>query len=143
MNLPNDDPGKSLSGRIARRWREWRARRADLAALQQCGAAERERMAHDMGVDGAQLRQLASQGSNAADLLPRRMAALDLDAATVARREPAVMRDMQRLCSLCETKGRCEHDLDVAARSPNWQKYCPNAGVLTDLAAEKRADDVR
>jgi hypothetical protein len=132
----------SLRERIIRRWRGWRARRADLAALSRCDAAESERIARDTGVDSAGLHDLVARGGDA-DLLPRRMAALGLDADATARQEAAVMRDMQRLCSLCQSKGRCEHDLDVAARAPHWETYCPNAGVLSDLAAEKRAGDVR
>jgi hypothetical protein len=133
----------SLGERIARRWREWRARRADQAALSGFDAQERERIAHDMGLDGAELRALAAQRGDAADLLPRRMGALGLDPTETARQEPAVLRDMQRLCSFCQSKGRCEHDLDLAARNPVWEKYCPNVGTLKDLQAEKRADDIR
>jgi hypothetical protein len=89
----------------------------------------------DAGANGAR--------GDAADLLPRRMGALGLDPTETARQEPAVLRDMQRLCSFCQSKGRCEHDLDLAARNPVWEKYCPNVGTLKDLQAEKRADDIR
>lgn len=144
MNLPRDDRHHpSLGERIARRWRNWRAQRADLAALGGLDTQERERIAQDVGLDSAELRNLTAQGSDAAELLPRRMEALGLDPRETAQEEPAVMRDMQRLCSFCQSKGRCEHDLDVAARNPVWEKYCPNVGTLKDLEAEKGADDIR
>jgi hypothetical protein len=46
-----------------------------------------------------------------ADLLPRRMAALGLDADTSARIEFVTFRDLQRLCAACECQELCEWDL--------------------------------
>jgi len=69
-----------------------------------------------------------------ADLLPRRMAALDLDPNTVAEVEPVAFRDLLRFCAACESYGRCEWDLRQDPGDLAWQEYCPNAAKLRALA---------
>lgn len=56
------------------------------STLAECGAEGLERMAHDIGVSGAELHRLASRAPESADLLCRRMEVLDLDENEVARR---------------------------------------------------------
>jgi hypothetical protein len=60
------------------------------------------------------------------DLLPRRMAALGLDADTVARFDPITFRDLQRVCGLCEYHEQCQWDLSQNHANSTWLNYCPN-----------------
>ncbi len=120
---------------ISRWWRDWTRRGSASSELKCCGEDEVERMAKDMGVSAAELRRLASQGREAADLLPRRMAALDLDRNEVARTEPRTLQDLQRVCTLCESRRRCARDLARDSADPAWQDYCPNAATLMALNA--------
>ncbi len=92
-------------------------------------------MAKEIGVTAAELRRLASLGPGAADLLLRRMAALDLDRNEVSRIEPQTFQDLQRVCTLCESHRRCARDLGHDAADPAWQDYCPNAATLIALSA--------
>jgi hypothetical protein len=62
-----------------------------------CDALEVARVAQDLGVSAADLRALASRDKTAADLLTRRLETLRLDPTSV---DPALMRDLQRCCSL-------------------------------------------
>ena len=103
------------------------------SSLGECGAEELERMAHDIGVSTAELYQLAKQGPQSADLLSRRMDALDLDENEVARVERATFQDLQRVCSMCDCKKRCARDLARDAADSVWKDYCPNARTLTAL----------
>ena len=98
-----------------------------------CDEAEIERIASDIRMSVSELREVASKGPWAADLLLRRMAALDLDPKEVTRTEPAAMRDLQRVCTVCKSHKRCA--LDFARRAPQaaWERYCPNTGTLTAL----------
>ena len=89
------------------------------------------------------LRVLAGRWPDAADLVQRRMAALGIDAAQVDTAEPAVMRDLQRVCSLCDNKRVCAHDLDRAPAGRAWRDYCPNAGTLAALAQVPATASVR
>ena len=98
-----------------------------------CGELEIERIAHDVCMTPAELRAVAKRGPEAADLLLERMAALDLDPAEVAQVGPETFRDLQRVCSLCESKRRCVRDLIRDPAAPQWQDYCPNAQTLIAL----------
>ncbi len=98
-----------------------------------CGELEIARIARDVRMSPADLRAVAKQGPGAANLLLERMAALDLDPAEVAQVGPQTFRDLQRVCSLCESKRRCAQDLAHDAAAPQWQDYCPNAQTLMAL----------
>ena len=114
-----------------RRW--YRGLTRSQSTFADCGAEGLERMAHDIGVSGAELGRLASQRPESADLLPRRMEALDLDQDEVARVERATFQDLQRVCSVCDCKKRCARDLARDPADPVWKDYCPNAQTLTAL----------
>ena len=82
-----------------------------------------------------ELRAMVQRGPGAADLLLEHMAALDLDPAEVAQVGPETFRDLQRVCSQCESKRCCVRDLAHDATAPQWQDYCPNAQTLIALDA--------
>jgi len=98
-----------------------------------CDEGDIARVAHDAGVTTGELRELARHSSQSADLLLERMAALDLDQTEVAKIEPHVFRDLQRVCTMCESQGRCQRDLSRNPNDPVWKSYCPNAATLTEL----------
>jgi hypothetical protein len=125
---------------FARWWQECASRRRTLQALADCGPAESARIAHDVGVSGAaELRVLAGKWPNSADLLARRMRQIKLDAAEIVRVGPEVVRDLERVCTLCASKRRCSRDF-VKERFPSpWQAYCPNTMTLKALVAEHSA----
>ena len=72
-------------------------------------------------------------GPQAAALLLRRMAALDLDPNEVAQVEPSAFRELVRNCPPCSNRRRCLRDLTHNASNPAWEQYCPNAGTLLAL----------
>jgi hypothetical protein len=49
------------------------------------------------------------------------------------RDQPAALRDMQRLCAMCEAKGRCARDLAERPDDPTWREYCPNATTVDSI----------
>jgi hypothetical protein len=101
-----------------------------------CYAEEEiDRTARDLGMSTAEFRKLVSRGPEAANLLLRRMVALDLDRNEVSRTEPQVFQDLQRVCTLCESRRRCVRDLARDSADPAWQDYCPNAATLKALNA--------
>ena len=122
---------------VAHWWREWKAARANMASLDRCGADETERMAHDIGVSVPELRALAGKWPDTADLLNRRLAALALDPATIKRIEPQVLTDLQRVCTMCRSKRKCEHDMAGDVHDPVWRQYCPNVVTLDALSEER------
>jgi hypothetical protein len=106
-----------------------------LSELKCCGEDEVERIAKDVGVSPAEFRKLVSRSPDAADLLLRRMAALDLDRNEVSRTEHRTFQDLQRVCTLCDSRRRCARDLARDSANPGWQDYCPNASTLMALDA--------
>jgi len=96
--------------------------------------AEIERMARDIRMSPSEFRAAASRGPKSANLLMRRMAALDLDPNEVGRIEPAAFRDLQRVCTLCKSRRRCARDFARNAPTSAWDRYCPNSDTLAALS---------
>ena len=132
--LPNS-PG--IARRIAAWWSNWNDGRRAARELRGCDRTDLERMARDVGMVGRDLTSLAAQGGQSGALLHRRLGALEIDAAALADREPAVMRDLERTCTCCDSKTVCERDFEQAEASRNWRGYCPNAPTLDAISEEK------
>jgi hypothetical protein len=122
--------------RLAQWWRISATRRSSLAALANCGPAEAARIAHDIGVSGAaELRVLAGKWPDST-LLSQRMRQINLDAAKIVQVEPQVVRDLERVCTLCASKRRCSRDFAKERSASSWQAYCPNTMTLRALTAD-------
>jgi hypothetical protein len=123
--------------RLARWWRVFASRRSTVAALADWGPAEAARIAHDISVSGAaELRVLAGKWPDSTDLLSRRMRQINLDAAKIVQVEPQVVRDLERVCTLCTSKRRCSRDFAKGRSASSWQAYCPNTMTLRALTAD-------
>ena len=116
---------------LTQRLRNWLAADRQRRELDRFGESELARLAGDSGMTAIDLRRVSRAGSDSAALLPRRLAAQNLT--EVAQAQPGVLRDMERLCSECRSKGHCERDLDRNPGDSGWQDYCPNAGTMKSL----------
>jgi hypothetical protein len=99
------------------------------------GPEEIARIARDVGVSSGELIHMAEKGPHAADQLPRLLRAVGVDPGMLSRDDPAMMRDMQRLCTACRRKRRCERDLAAGTAANNYRSFCPNAASLEKLPA--------
>ena len=106
-------------------------------ALDQCSRDEVMRIAGDLAVPPTELRALAAKGPGSADLLEKMLIALGVDPAAIAQSNPAVMRDLQRLCVACGQKGRCQHELIEGTAAEHFHEFCPNAFTLDALFQQK------
>ena len=122
-DIRHADAANGLLERLADWWRN----RSEFAALP---GDEVERMAHDLGMSGGELRDLAAMGPHAADLLRVRMAALGIGEADIERMSFGLMRDLERDCACCGSKAECRDDLAHRPDSPGWMAYCANAQTL-------------
>lgn len=104
--------------------------------LDACDKNEIARIVRDVGLSSHDLREMAALGPDAAKQLLDRMDAFYLDADALAKSEPSTMRDLQRLCSSCVSKKRCQRDLLLVPDDPMWRHYCPNADTLDALQRE-------
>jgi hypothetical protein len=118
-------------------WKEWKNRRARLAAFDRADANEMARIARDLGTPLPELRRLVGSGAHSADLLLDRMRSLNLDPAKV---EPAVMRDLQRCCAGCLAKTLCAHELEDRPKGARWPQYCPNELTIAALQSDNQGD---
>lgn len=108
-----------------------------LNELGRCDAAELGRIADDLGVPASELRTLAAKDSHSADLLYKMLAALKVDAQDLTRHEPAVMRDLERLCVSCSNKRRCQYELADGTAPEHFHDFCPNAYTIDALFEQK------
>jgi Family of unknown function (DUF6455) len=132
---------QTLLGHLGRWCQSWLKRRTALAELQHYSLPELERLGRDAGVGGNDLRVLAGKWPDSANLLTRRLVDLGLDATEIARADPQTMRDLQRVCTICASKGECEHDLARHADGSDWQEYCPNAATFDALRSDPQKKD--
>jgi len=138
------NPAKALPAKsLVTAFRDWLHHRRLISQCRQrleaCDQNEIARIAHDVGLSAQDLRRLSHLGPDAAELLFERLYALHLDADAIAKSEPGTMRDLQRLCSNCVAKGRCQRDLLLRPDDPKWRQYCPNVDTL-DLLRSESAD---
>ena len=43
------------------------------------------------------------------------------------------MRDLERVCALCEHKRQCAHELSAGKAAEDYPEFCPNADTLSAL----------
>ena len=89
---------------------DWLKHRRELKEMREMDAASFDQIASDLRISSADLEQLVRQGPHAADELPKMLRALGIDQADLARTETHVLRDMERVCSVCNHKRRCGHE---------------------------------
>jgi hypothetical protein len=80
------------------------------------------------------LRELAAQ-EREPHLLIRMLASLQK---VMPPSGDVLARDMQAVCSLCRSKGRCNRELATGTAAANYGDFCPNAFNL-DLVPRKEA----
>jgi len=115
---------------IAAWYRKWRSE-SERSDLDTWAHEDVERIARDIGLTAGDLRVL--NRTKEPPLLPRMLAALRIDAADLARTEPAVLRDLQRVCAMCDSQRRCRSELDDGDAASTYEGFCPNAVTLKGM----------
>ncbi|MDQ2084015.1 hypothetical protein RA307_27835 [Xanthobacteraceae bacterium Astr-EGSB] len=118
-------------GRATQWLRERGQAMAACRELDNCGEAER--LAQDCGIPLDALRAIAKKGPNAARELADMLRALNLDPAVLDRFQPAVMRDLQHHCCLCDNKSVCHDELAAGHAAESYTEFCANADTLKAL----------
>jgi len=111
----------------------WLKHRRELNEMRQMDRSDFDRIASDLRVSPGELDTLVRQGPHAADELPKLLRALGIDQADLVRTEPLVLRDMERVCTLCHHKRQCDRELAVGASAEHYEGYCPNAPTIDGL----------
>ncbi len=84
---------------------DWLKHRRELNEIRQLNTAEFDRIASELRVSPSDLNELVRQGPHAADELPKLLKVLGIDEEALARTQPLVLRDMERVCALCASQG--------------------------------------
>jgi transcriptional regulator with XRE-family HTH domain len=135
---PDYDSLQSILNAIAQWMKKYRSARGLRSDLMNCSADEVAKMARDLKIQPAELAALATRSPDSADLLQRLLVALGVDANGLEHDDPSVMRDLQRLCTTCGEKRRCQFDLANGVIVDNYHDYCPNAFTLDALLTPKQ-----
>jgi len=131
------NPWATVSAGFAAWWRNLRAALERRGELDACGG-DLARIARDVGVAPSELRTIAAKRPDAADQLKLRLEALHLDAESIRRQDPLIMRDLERVCTQCGSKKRCVRDFVRYPDDMAWREYCPNAMTLDAITDEGR-----
>jgi hypothetical protein len=142
MPNPNDEPRRTalievIIGSIADWVNRYRQKFNIDSSLGMCSPDEVMHVARDLRLTTAELQELARKGPNAADLLLKMLVALKVDPVALEKADPQVMRDLQRLCTTCGAKKRCEHELAQGSAGEHFREFCPNAFTLDALLSQK------
>jgi hypothetical protein len=112
---------------------DWLKHRRELREMRELDAANFGQIASDLRMSSADLEALVRQGPRAADELPKMLTALGIDQVSLSRTEPLVLRDMERVCSMCIHKRQCERDLAAGTAAAHYEQYCGNADTINGL----------
>jgi len=113
---------------------DWLKYRRELGEVHQLEGSEFDRIAQDLRISAGELNELVHQGPRRTDELPQLLEALGIDHADLARIQPAVWRDMERVCALCQDKRRCDRDLAAGTVARHYKDYCLNAPTIDVIA---------
>ncbi|MGB9118524.1 hypothetical protein [Bradyrhizobium sp.] len=128
------DKPHSVVERLTHTFGDWLKHRQELNEMRQLNTSEFDRIANDLRVSPADLNELVRHGPHAADELPKLLKALGIDENDLARIEPLVLHDMERVCALCQHKRECDRDLAAGTSAEHYQGYCLNAPTIKQLS---------
>ena len=116
---------------------DWLKHRRELNEMRQLDRVEFDRIANDLRVSPDDLDELVRHGPHAADELPQMLKALGIDENSLAASQPLLLRDMERVCALCDHKRQCDHDLAEGTAAEHYREYCLNAPTIEQLDKAK------
>jgi hypothetical protein len=111
----------------------WLRHRREVRELHQLDSGEFAKIARELDMAPADLDTLVHRGPHAADELPQLLTSLGLDKDLISRTQPVALRDMERVCSSCQQKRKCDRDLKAGRSAQHYDEYCLNASAIIDL----------
>jgi uncharacterized protein YjiS (DUF1127 family) len=111
----------------------WLKHRRELSELRQLDRSDFDRIANDLRIAPDDLEELVRHGRHAADELPKMLEQLGISTERLGQAQPLLLRDMERVCSLCHHKAKCDRELADGTAAENYHGYCGNASTLESL----------
>jgi len=120
---------------------DWLKQRREIREMRELDAGEFARIAHELCVAPDDLDTFVRRGPHAISELPKLLKALGIDEKALARSQPLVLRDMERVCASCVRKAQCDQDLEAGTSDQHYETYCLNASTIDSLDQNRpRAD---
>ena len=113
---------------------DWLRHRRELSEIRRMNRTDFDAIARDLRVSSDDLDRLVQIGRHGADELPEMLKNLGIDEADLARTQPLLVRDMQRVCAMCRDKAQCDGDLAAGTTAEHYRDYCPNAPTIDALS---------
>lgn len=113
---------------------DWLKHRRELSEIRQMNRTDIEAIASDLRVSPSDIDRLIEAGPHSADEMPEMLKALGIDVQNLARAEPFMVRDMQRVCAQCRDKAHCHSDVAAGTAAEHYKEYCPNAPTIESLS---------
>lgn len=132
QDKPNEKP-YPVVGFLIETFGDWLNHRRELSEIRQMDTVDFDRIASDLQVSPGALDRLVRQGPHAADELPKLLKVLGIDEDALARTQPLVLRDMERVCAMCAHKRECDRDLVAGTSAGHYEGYCLNAPTIANL----------
>jgi hypothetical protein len=117
---------------------DWLKHRRELREMRNLDSRTFDDIARDLRLTSTDLDAFVRRGPRAADELPRLLKVLGIDEAALASSETAVLRDMERVCVLCERKAQCNNDLEIGVSARDYEDYCLNASAMKALTQDRQ-----
>jgi hypothetical protein len=111
----------------------WLKHRRELNEMRQLDRSDFDRIANDLRIAPDDLEELVRHGRHAADELPQLLEQLGISEERLGQAQPLLLRDMERVCSLCRDKAQWHRDLADGSAAENYHGYCGNAATLESL----------
>jgi len=111
----------------------WLKHRRELNELRQLDRTDFDRIANDLRIAPDDLEELVRHGRHAADELPKMLEQLGISTERLGQAQPLLLRDMERVCSLCQHKAKCDRELADGTAAESYHGYCGNASTLESL----------
>ncbi len=113
---------------------DWLRHRRELSEIRRMNRTDFDAIARDLRVSSDDLNRLVQIGPHGADELPEMLKNLGIEGADLARTQPLLVRDMQRVCAMCRDKAQCDGDLAAGTTAEHYRDYCPNAPTIDALS---------
>lgn len=144
MTIVVDNSAKASRGRDVIGWlKAIVGRFASRGVLSELDRTEFDQVARDLNLSRFELQRLSSGNGSSPALLHQRMADFELAPEALTRQHPEVMRDLQRVCGMCDATKRCANEFAQSAPASSRSDYCPNTQTLQALERENALSNAR
>ncbi len=116
----------------------WLEHRRELREMRELEPNQFAGIARELGITPEDLDTFVGKGAKAVDELPKLLKALGIDETALARNQPLVLRDMQRVCAACQQKHRCSRDFKAGTTAEHFDDYCLNASTIDALDRKQK-----